>query len=205
MAYRNPILRRRHRRLLVEFGGASGLLVSDSFNRADSAVSLGSTDGGSLGPLPWTAHSGTFGIGANAAAFITGGVANDRNATIDAGAPDVTAGVTISTYSGVDNVRLVFRFSDNSNYWILSGNAASAWDLYKRVGGAFTLVGSGGAAVASGDVLSVSLSGASIVATVNGITVVTATDAFNSTATRYGIGCNTGDPGNRWDNFSVTA
>lgn len=77
---------------------------------------------------------------------------------------------------------LVFRYSDDNDYW-----KATTQALIKKVSGTFTTVATYSANAQAGDRLTVQLSGSSITVQVNGVTVATATDSFNSTATEHGI------------------
>lgn len=178
----------------------AGYVVYDSFNRFNAPASLGTGETGHA----WVAADGVWGVDGNTAAFISGGTSNNRTALVNAGVSDCTVSVTLAVASGADNPRLVFRATDEANHWLLSGNAFGGYDLFKKIAGAFTAIGAGGAPVTTGDVLSVVLSGNSIDCFVNGASIITASDSYNASATKHGIGCNTGDIDNRWDTFTVT-
>lgn len=78
---------------------------------------------------------------------------------------------------------LVFRYSDLSNYWRLSGTV-----LQKVVAGAATTMGTLGTPGVPGDRISISANGSSITVFRNGVSQFTVTDAFNATAVNHGIG-----------------
>lgn len=169
--------------------------IVDTFNRADSASSLGTT---SDGTATWTVlQGGPFGISSNQA-YMPGSIASSV-AYVDPGDADTTvavkvAALTISTAAAGP----AFRVSSANNYWAVYCLNTTA-TLYKVVGGAF---GSQGTfTVAAGDTISVVLSGSSIVAKRNGATQLTVTDSTFSTATKHGLymeGSST-----RLDDFSV--
>lgn len=165
--------------------------IVDTFNRADSATTLGTT---SDGTATWTAQSGTWGISSNQA-YAPAAIGL---ATVPAQA-DGTVQVTIAA-DVTDGVGLAFRCSNSSNYWVVIRNTtSSAAGLFKVVAGAFNHLATFQPAV--GDVVSVDLSGTSITPRVNGSAVAgTFTDSFNQTATLCGIYSE--NPSNRLDSWS---
>lgn len=118
---------------LLAASGPAG--VSDTFDRADSASSLGSTDGGSLSPLTWTAQNGTWGISSNKA-YLTD-TTSQAVATVDTGLADVDVAVDITLSSTQPNVGVICRLIDNNNY-LLAAWAGQIMYLFKREGGGFT-------------------------------------------------------------------
>lgn len=163
--------------------------ITDSFNRADSTSTMGSTDTGQT----WTYQSGTWGITSNTAYPVT--ASGQLTAVVESSVSDCTVQVTHSTAGSSPG--LCWRATDDNNYWLVAGLTA-----YKRVAGGFTSMGSTGG-IADGDVLSVVLSGASHVIKKNGSTVLTiSSDSFNQTATKHGLRAQVNN--SRFDNFSVT-
>jgi len=182
--------------------GGGGAVVSDSFNRADSTTSLGTADTGQA----WTALTGTLGINGNAAYAV---VTSNSVAVIDSGLADGTVQVKLTaTATGSVMPRLIFRCTDASNYWMLQARGSTGkYQLYKNVAGAFTQLGTDIAVTpTAGDVIQAVLSGSSVTIKVNGVQAATATDAFNSTATKHGIGwAQPTDTTQKFDDFSVSA
>lgn len=177
-------------------GVVSTATVTDSFNRANSAVALGNADTGQT----WSALGGTWGISANQAYFVTGGTTNSLYAVVDSGLADTTVQVTIAVTDVTEEPRVVFRAVDVNNLWIVSTSGV----VYKRVAGSYTSAATFTHTFVNGDIVSVVLLGNSITAKVNGTTVATVTDSFNATATKHGIGqllLNTNVT--RFDDFSV--
>lgn len=170
--------------------------VSDAFDRADSAVSLGSADVGGA----WTATTGTWGIGTNAARLVTD--AGQDVAQINSTVADCTIRCTFSVV-GANSQRVVFRFSDASNF-VMCQTEGTTYKVYKYVATVFTQLGTFTATPANGDAIMVILSGNNIDFYLNGTLRISASDAFNNTATRHGLGgANNTGASTRWEDFSV--
>lgn len=188
----------RRRRREGSGGGAAFVTITDAFTRADSAVSLGSTEGTNV--KAWSALSGTWGISTNAA--YNPSATADGAAVIDASATDVT--VTLSLAAG-GTAGICFRATDASNYY-RACRFGTDLQLQKRVAGVNTsLVADFPYTPVANDVLVVIASGSSLTVKVNGVTRLTATDSTYLTQTKHGICCSTGDAALRWDNFSVSS
>jgi len=189
--------RRRHE------GGAAGIAdVTDTFDRADSATSLGTSDSGHV----WTALSGTWGIATNAA-YLPTSADNYNAAIVDSGRADCTVQYTASTVDESEG-RVPVRMTDSQNGFIgqASGAGVGIHRLYRIEAGAFTELGTYTADHVSGDVLKMVLSGSSIKYFLNGVERIAATDSFQSTAMKHGIGAGTGTPTtHRYNDFSVVA
>lgn len=168
---------------------ASGPLVSDTFNRADSTTSLGTADTGQVWTVPTT--GAVWGISANRA-YLTNTTAQSL-AVVETGVADCTVSVTMPV---VGDAGLCFRVIDDNNNFVLTAS-----QLYKRVAGSFTAVVTFSTIVA-GDRVSVVLSGATIVVKVNGADVASTTDTYNQTATRHGLRSH-GATAPRFDDFTV--
>lgn len=177
------------------------VLVSDSFNRANSTTGLGTTDSFNGGTnTAWQAITGTLGINTNQA--YNAGATNDALAVVDAANADVKVSITIATANGIAEDAVYFRVTDANNKWRAIRSSATLF-LQKFVSGTKTNVGSTAYSVVNGDVLSVTVSGSSITVTVNGTTKLTATDTFNQTVTKHGFGQGTQSNVSRYDNFQV--
>lgn len=87
---------------------------------------------------------------------------------------------------GTRPLGIIFRASDASNFWI-----AHTTGLFKVVAGAAAANPASGAVswapFVAGDRMVVTMNGSTITVSKNGVTVGTATDAFNNTATIHGI------------------
>jgi hypothetical protein len=173
--------------------------VTDSFNRADSAVSLGTADSGQT----WTALTGTWGISSNKAYLVTH--VNQDTAYIDNALSDCAVQVTFNPVAA-NNSRLVFRLTDASNFHFVQSEGGSTYKHYKYESGGFTQLGSYATTPANGDVLKVVLNGSSIDTYLNGTVRISVSNSFNSTATKHGIGGANGTPtAERWEDFSAVA
>jgi hypothetical protein len=185
---------------MVAEGIVSGTVpyVDDNFGRPDSITSLGLADSGQT----WVALAGTWGLDAGRAKLITDSGANNNSAVVDSSLADGIVSVTWAVAQ--NNQRIVVRATDASNHFIVDNDAGIALALFRRQAAGYTLLGTGGVVPASGDVMSVVLNGSSIIVKQNGTQVISVTDAFQSTATKHGIGA--GAVGaSRWDAFSVRA
>lgn len=160
-------------------------LASDTFNRADNASVLGSTDGGTLSPLAWTTHLGTFGISSNRAAQ-TAAAGTYYTATINPAVTDGKLTITIPVVDVAFAYGICARLSDASNF-IHIEYSAGALSLYKRVAGSFTSLGSQTLSLVAGDTIGLKIAGNVISVYWNGALQFSATDSFNNTATRWGL------------------
>lgn len=169
----------------------------DSFDRAD-APTLGNADSGQT----WSALHGSWEIAAGAAAAGQGyslAVAESGGAT-----GVVSTQVTVPS----QELWLVVRATDGSNYWRFGRTGGGAYQLQKIVGGR---VGDpvprlATRSAAAGDQLSCGLLAGAISCSVNGTTVAAVQDGFNAAATQVGLA--TYRPGGpsaaRFDQFRVT-
>ena len=178
----------------VDSGGGGGATVSDTFNRADNASSLGTSDSGHV----WSALLGTWGISSNKAYKPSG--AGQSFAVVDSGLSDCTIDVTVSgtlTAGG----GITFRATDASNLWFVEMDVGQTL-LYKVEAGGYNAPVTGMATFSVGDVMSVVLSGTSISIEKNGTQIGSHTSSFNQTATKHGLRAY----GNAvtFDDFSVT-
>jgi hypothetical protein len=87
---------------------------------------------------------------------------------------------------------MIFRYVDNNNYWLfqLFGGATNGAQLYKKVAGVFTKMVDYAMTVTGGvaHLVDISLKGPVITVNIDGAAnEITVTDAFNQTATGFGI------------------
>lgn len=186
-----------------------GAIASDSFTRADSATTMGSTPTGSKA---WTAIDGTWGIASNKAYMASAPSAGIGLVTVDAGVADCTLSAVVSTTSGNPSCGLVFRATDVNNWYVAEIQVGAAYTpkIYRRISGTLTTIATGASVTfAAGDTLSVVLSGSSITVKRNGTTIVSVTDSTYTTQTKHGLYDYYSPPGSpsptRFDDFLVTA
>lgn len=157
-------------------------IVSDSFNRADSATSLGSTSTGQT----WTVIRGTWGITGNTA-YPADGCPAPGYAVIDSGNKDGTIAVTATV--NPQDTRIPFRVIDANNlYWVeRKGGNPGFYELDKIVNGVSSVLASSSIAPKDGDIIKIILSGPSINVYINGASTMSATDG-SITSSKHGIG-----------------
>jgi hypothetical protein len=109
-----------------------------------------------------------------------------RSVALVPGAANGQVGVTFRSppLTGAHTQALVFRYSDDSNYW-----SATRTQLKKKVAGAWTVIATYATAFADNDRLVVSMNGSviNVFRNAGAVDVATVTDAFNDTATLHGI------------------
>lgn len=177
---------------------------SDNFNRADGSSGLGTpSDGGSAWvPLSSGAGTPTWGISANQASMVSTTGVHDLD-YLESSVGDCDVQITLATV--VDDCGLSARLSDGSNFLMVRAKGTvTSFDLFKCVGGSFTSLGTFSATPANGDIIKISMSGSSLTVFINGVSRITATDAFNSTATKHGLWGFSLPTTVRFDDFSAT-
>lgn len=183
--------------MMTQFGliglGQNGIIVSDSFNRTDSAVTPGSADTGQT----WS--SATYGISSNqlyntASNF---GQCLLSNMPVD----QYTAQVTLATVDNVHQQFIIFRFVDTSNaFW--AGNDTGIWRITRNLAGVQTSLGTGAGTPANGDVIKVTVNGTALKLYVNGTLKVSVVDANMPTGSTIGLWI-TQSTTARLDNFTI--
>jgi hypothetical protein len=186
----------------LNFGTAAAAAlpdVSDSFDRADSALGLGTADTGET----WVPYDGVDGISSNRAYRASGGAGGKNGATLDCGAADGTVSIEIAV---APNAALVLygRRSGEDN-GIAVEITPTALNLYELVGGSFGLLDQAlGLTIGAADVIGLGMSDDSLVVTENGTTRVSATSTHNQTVEHHGIGFNFSETAGRLDNFAFS-
>lgn len=161
---------------------------SDDFNRTGNVALGGSTpsDGGSA----WveestnTIKTGTDVVSGRVVAFNTGSA---FAAWLESGVTDHEAsGKVVTSYA---DLGVIARVADVNNFylWRVQSASGGATQLYKKVGGSFTLLASGSLTAADGDVLALRCVGTTITAYVNGASAATVTDSSLTAGTKAGI------------------
>ena len=156
------------------------ILWGDTFNRPDDATGLGTaTSGGTYTQV----SADRIGISSNRA-YNTN--SNNCRAHADLGRPNFSAALAVHTPGS--QFYLMFRFTDNNNYWRLGVTSIGGTLALQRIGGgAVQSTQQVGPVVVAGDVIAVNCVQNSIEIVYNGAIVATALDTFNSSATRVGI------------------
>lgn len=178
-----------------------GISITDSFDRADDAASLGTADTGQI----WTAHAGTWGISGNKA--IVSGAASDKHASLDSGAANATVRATLSPVGASQSITvgLLFRAQSANNgllFVILpSGEIAR---LLKIVAGVATIIATAGYTPSTSSTLTVTCSGTTVDCYVDGVLLIHATGVTDFlTETQHGLYSSSAITAS-WDTFSVT-
>lgn len=183
------------------------VIVSDSFNRADS-TSLGSTDNYNGGTSKaWSIAQGgatNFQIKSNQ---LWNSVATQTHAVVDSGISDASVSVTVESYTtGSNQNSVTFRFTGTSAYfWFFTDTSANAIKIY-RTNGSSTIIASttpsaAGVSLTAPYTMKASFNGSTITCYINDVQVLTVTDTFNQTATKHGIQNWSGNT--YFDNFQI--
>lgn len=172
--------------------------TTDSFDRANSAVSLGSADGGTTSA--WTAQINTWGIISNTA---YSPIAGNSLATIPGSADFEEVSVEVPTWPATREAWINFRYSDSSNRWRWGGTLADDARLEKVVAGVVTSYDAdadgNNFVLAAGDKLSARAHGSVIEVFVNDVLALCISDTFNESATLVGL--QTANNDTRFNNF----
>lgn len=190
---------------------AGGLPVTDTFTRADSALSLGVADTGHT----WTTRAGTMGISSNQAyapALGTTNLLQAAFATVDTGASDVTIELTMPTArSAISFDGILFRYVDNDNFWLARYSWQNVRVQLDLMSGASFLAAVNTAGISppqahDGMDMAVVLSGTSIELFIDGVSYIATTSSTFQTATTHGIviGNNVDTTVSRLDDLSIT-
>lgn len=158
-----------------------GTFAFDSFTAgANTSLSGRTTDDSAL---TWTVQTGGYTISPYDKGCAYPTTPGTRSiATVTVAADCVVSATVVTAPQAGQAAGIVFRWSDNSNYWRCGQNT-----LRKNVAGTLSTVATHSTPFSPGDRMVVILSGSSITVQRNGVTVSSATDAFNSSATKHGI------------------
>ncbi len=178
---------------------ASPYIAYTLFPQADgtdingAALEVGST---------WTSIDGTQDVESHKAVSLTGVDASRMVTEVGSATVTVTGIVTIVA-NGSDN-GIILRVTDASNFWLVNVEPTEV-AIYKIVAGSFTKLDSKVFAAVTGTpyTIAATFAGNVITATVNGANSMTATDAFNNTATKHGFRLSS--PTNTGTSFKVTS
>lgn len=169
--------------------------TTDSFDRADNAAVIGSTDGGTV--LAWTNRVNTWGINGNRAYIAASG---NAIVTINASADFEEVSVTAAVLPATREFWVNFRYLDNNNRWRFGGTEGATARLEKVVAGVVTtFTAPTGFTVAQGDTMTARCHGTVIETFQNGVLAHCLTDTFNQTEAIVGMQIAVNDV--RLDNF----
>lgn len=201
--------------VVVDLGGAPDTagavsVVADTFNRADSSSSLGTSSGGQV----WSPRVGTWGISSNMG-YVATPTSGFNFATIEQGGEtyDLQASVTLSGTSNRATVGLVVRYSDTSNYDLVRLDARASVNgvrLFKVNAGVGTQVGAMAGTLVNGEtyVVRVEVRPTATTVFLDGVAIVTTASATGNTGTDAGLtllygASDNDDGGSRFDGFDV--
>lgn len=173
------------------------LLVYDSFDREDSAESLGTADT----KQAWEAIAGTWGISGGQAYRANASGGSFDVACIDTGKADCVVSATFNFLHNAN--RLALRVTDANNMLMVFGDATSV-RIQKYENGSLSQLKLMNYTTHPNDRISVVLYGATISVWVNGVFLETVNSDFNKTATKHGL-CRTASGGTdlKNDDFEV--
>lgn len=172
-------------------GGSAfwSFVAKDSVTRADSAVSAGSTEGGTdvTGAYPWV-PSGPSAWGVAANRLYRTGATGQEQLVLDTGATDHEVEARLYPAAG-DFMGLVTRWVDVNNHYLLQVDPTAGLTLYAKVAGVYTglLAVLAPGAVGSGELWRLRSVGTSIVIFRNGVLLTTVVDASLAAGTRGGL------------------
>jgi hypothetical protein len=182
------------------------VLASDSFNRAANASSLGTTDSYAGGTAKTWQQFGTgaYGIDASGKAYRSTAPGSGRNvAYLEASQSNGSVSAVISSVDASSYPKLCFRIVDEANMlYVEIENTTNQIDLRKYVGGTSSLIQSYTGTVTDGSTLKITANGSNITVYLNGVSIITAPDTFNQSATKWGFS-SYAYPTVRFDNFIV--
>lgn len=176
------------------------LVISDSFNRTDGAVGSVETGG-----IAWQMTNGAIAILNNRLKLtsVTDAANIGARPHIDSGLANCRIYGTVYPNNNEYGCGLTFRY-DKAAFtgWTVEAWNSTTYKLRKHTdAGTFVEVAVSNKSVQTGDKLSVILDGNNITVKANGVTIMTAVDAFNSTKTQHGFVSHTSTP--TFDDFSV--
>jgi len=187
------------------------VLVSDSFDRANNTISLGSTDsifGGTS--KAWNVYQAAgvtakYGIINNTAYQSTpSGNGDNQFAAVDVGKSDVQVQLTFTAALGNTLGTMVLRADGSLINYIMVQAWTNQYAIveYTSSTNNFNTIGTFGGTPAAGDVLCATCQGTTIKVSLNGGTETVVTTTFNQNATLFGFNGEC-DTTNKYDNFII--
>lgn len=167
-------------------------IITDSFVRANSASTLGSTEGGTLGPLAYQyTPNTTWKIQSNFARPASGGLSVARvNTGLTSYSYEMVVG-DLNATSGTRQADVIFRYVDDANYWMVTPRINSSlpvWGVQKRVSGSNQIVATySDTSIGNGDKVRVDVTPTTVSVYINGLLKGNYTDSTHSTGTWVGM------------------
>jgi hypothetical protein len=174
-------------------GGTVTVAITDTFNRADSTTTLGTTETGSK---TWTATNGTWGV-ATKQAYNAGGTGNGL-ATIDAATADHT--VTAVVRAADNGSAVVGRLTDTSNFVYILYTTGGGVQVHRVVAGTDSTIASPATGWTAGDSLELQFIGSTGYYKRNGVVLGTFSDS--TAGTKCGLRADSNVA--RFDEIAVT-
>lgn len=184
-------------------GVSDPTIIYDQFD-GDGALGGRTPDTTNIPGNTWTDQSG-IGVTESSAAKPYG---DGARAFIQSGESNVILEANVVPNRAADAVvcGLMFRYSDNNNYWYVGGVVATQrFELWVREGGNDTLMDDVSATFSLGVTyaLKVTANGTSITATLDGGNELSVTSSFNQSATIHGLRKGEGGYNSYWQDFRV--
>lgn len=174
----------------------------DTFTRADSAVTLGSTEVTSDATAHvWAVTGNPWGISSNRA-YRTGATGQEQ-ATVDVGGTFQDVSADLYPAAG-DYIGIVARWVDSNNHILLQAAADGTVSLFSVVAGIYTPVAFQFTTWLSGNKFVLRVNGTNWTVYKDGIQVVQVTNSTLAVGTRVGMNIYNAVAGSRIDNFSAT-
>lgn len=176
-------------------GGGDDIYVYDSFDRANSATTMGNANTGQT----WTPNNGTWGINSNQA-YNSGGTAG-VGTVIDCLHSNVILTCTLNR-NGSGGPGLIFRQVDTGNYWYFWSDGVRLVILSVQAGVATIRYD---ASPASGNSWNVLLAcvGDRINLIKPGSFNISLTSSINQSGTKFGLHITAANTAPRWNNFLI--
>ena len=173
-----------------QFTTVPGTLTSMNISAVVPTVILGSTISSSLNgrttddeTCTWVTKDGAWIVGGYGDGTVWPANSQARSLSVVSGLANTNLGVTFrSAPAPLFSEGLVFRYSDDSDYW-----RCGRTGLYKKATGIWTQVAIHSTPFSNNDRMSINLNGSSIIVYRNNVQVTSVTDAFNDTAILHGI------------------
>lgn len=168
------------------------LIAADTFTRANSSTTLGSTEVGAKSYVAADPQGDTpvFGIENNQAYRVSKGIDNESYATFDAGVSDMDVSVRLTWQEGqARGAGPIARFVDPGNMLIVDCVTTGQISLYKKVDNIFVSLGAVPANVQpNGDVVvRLYCKGSTVKVFVDGVEMLSVVETAHQSATRAGI------------------
>lgn len=178
-----------------------GVTVYDTFAGVDAAALTAHTPDKAPAGAAWAHANGAFQLTSNRAAFASVGSPAFALTAIESGKADcVVSGIVQRNHAGY--AALAVRVIDKENYILLSINAANQFQAIRRFANAASILATVAVTISVNTdyAIEVTLSGTSIVATLDGGNTINTSYANLTAATKHGLYA---EGAAQFDNFQV--